>query len=162
MTSKDGTLGWLLLAGALLAPLAAAAQGGPGPGAGGMMGGMGGMGGTMGGHAGRRFDPSTVTSVQGRIVDVQRIDRGRGHQGVHLALAVGSETLPVLLGPSFYVDGQSLKLAPGDMVEVKGSRVTFSGKPALVAQEVRCGGEVLALRDASGVPLWRGQGGGPR
>ncbi len=152
---KTRKLGWLLLAGSLAVPLAAAAQAGPGPGPG-----------ACAGHAkmhrsgAGRFDPATATTVQGRIVDVQRIDRGHRHQGVHLSLAVGSETLPVLLGPDFYVDAQVTKLAAGDEVEVKGSRVTFGGKPALVAQEVRRGGEVLALRDADGVPLWRGQGGG--
>ncbi|HYQ80721.1 MAG TPA: hypothetical protein VEP68_04420, partial [Anaeromyxobacteraceae bacterium] len=150
---KMRNLGWLLVAGALAAPLAAAAQAGPGPGA------CAGQG-KMGRSGAGRFDPATATTVQGRIVDVQRIDRGRRHQGVHLSLAVGSETLPVLLGPDFYVDAQATKLAAGDDVEVKGSRATFGGKPALVAQEVRRGGEVLALRDADGVPLWRGQGGG--
>jgi len=28
----------------------------------------------------------------------------------------------------------------------------------IIAQEVRRGDQVLALRDANGVPLWRGQG----
>ena len=149
MRRKAGRLGRLLWLGARLAPLAAAAHGGPGP------------GGRMGGP-GRMFDPETVTTVQGRIVDVQRIDRGHGHQGVHVTLAVGSDTLPVHLGPDFYVDAQALKLARGDAVEVKGSRVAFQGKPAIIAQEVRRAGEVLALRDADGLPLWRGQGGGRR
>jgi hypothetical protein len=42
---------------------------------------------------------------------------------------------------------------------VKGSRITFGGKPAIVAQEMRRGGDVLAFRDATGLPLWRGRGG---
>ncbi|HEU4385622.1 MAG TPA: hypothetical protein VFR85_19205 [Anaeromyxobacteraceae bacterium] len=141
-------LGRLLWFGALLAPLAAAAHGGPG---------RDGMG-----EPGRMFDPDTVTTVQGRISHIQRIDRGRGHRGIHVTLAVGSEALPVHLGPDFYVDGQGLKLAEGDVVEVKGSRVTFQGEPAIIAQELRRGADVLALRDADGVPLWRGHGGGRR
>ena len=145
-------LGLLVLLGALLAPLAAGAHGGPCPG----------PGGGMGGPGARRFDPATVTTIQGRIADIQRLDRGRRHQGVHLAVTSGSEALPVHLGPDFYVDAQPLKLAKGDQIEVKGSRVTFEGQPAIIAQEVRRGGEVLALRDADGLPLWRGQGGGRR
>jgi hypothetical protein len=41
-------------------------------------------------------------------------------------------------------------------IEVKGSRVTFEGKPALIAAEVRKGDEVLKLRDEAGMPLWSG------
>jgi len=151
MGAKGRNLGWLVLLGALLAPLAVAAHGGPGPGPG-----------RMGGPGARMFDPKTVTTVQGEIADIQRLDRGRGHQGVQLVVAVGSEKVAVHLGPDFYVDGQALKLAKGDQVEVKGSRITFDGQPAIIAQEVRRGAEVLALRDGGGLPLWRGQGRGRR
>lgn len=156
MKRYGGNLGLMVVLGALLAPLAAAAQGGPGPG--GMPGGPGRM---MGGP-GRMFDPKTVTTVQGKIAAVERVDRGRRHQGVHLTLTVGSETVQVLLGPDFWVDAQAVKLAAGDQVEVKGSRIDLGGKPSIVAQEVRRGGEVLALRDANGIPQWRGQGMGRR
>lgn len=145
-----------IAAAAVAVPLAVAAQGGPGPGPGACAGCGRGMG------AGQRmFDPETVTTVQGDVVDIQRIE-GRRHAGVHLSVAVGSETLDVHLGPDFYVDAQALKLAKGDRVEVKGSRVTFDGKPAIIAQEIRRGDQALALRDATGVPAWRGQGMGRR
>jgi hypothetical protein len=106
-------------------------------------------------HAGARgFDPKSVTTIQGEVLDIERFGRGR-HQGVHLALAMGSETVSVRLGPDFYVDAQALKLAKGDKVEVKGTLLSRSGEAIIVAQEVRRGDEVLVLRDASGVPLWR-------
>jgi hypothetical protein len=41
-------------------------------------------------------------------------------------------------------------------VEVKGSRVTFEGKPAIIAAEVKKGDEVLKLRDENGFPMWSG------
>lgn len=106
-------------------------------------------------HAGARgFDPKRVATIQGEVLDIERFGRGR-HQGVHLALGMGSETVSVRLGPDFYVDAQALKLAKGDKVEVKGSRLDRSGETIIVAQEVRRGDDVLVLRDASGVPLWR-------
>ncbi len=151
MTANRTTLGFLVLLGALLAPLATLAQRGPGPGPGGCAGGCG-----MRGTAARAFDPSAVTTVQGQIVDIQRLAR-RGHQGIHLIVAMGSETLAVRVGPDFYVDAQAIKLAKGDQVEVKGARTTFGGQPVMIAQEIRRGDQVLALRDADGVPLWRGQ-----
>jgi len=159
---RPGTkLGWIIVAGALAAPFAVIAQANAGPGPGGCPG-CGRMGGGRGMTGGARaFDPKAVTTIQGKIVDVQRIAWGR-HDGVHLTVAMGSENVAVHLGPDFYVDAQSLKLAQGDDIEVKGARTTFDGRPVIIAQEVRRGDHVLALRDANGVPLWRGQGMGGR
>lgn len=156
---RNTMLGRLVLIAALAAPLAAAAQAAPGAGPGDCPGcGMGGpRPGRMGGPGVRGFDPKAVTTIQGEILEVQRVTRGR-REGVHLVVATGSEKIEVHLGPSFYVDAQSLKLAKGDKVEVKGARTTLGGQPLVIAQEVRRGDQVLALRDANGVPAWRGQG----
>jgi hypothetical protein len=102
-----------------------------------------------------------VTTIQGRVVEVERLARGR-HEGIHLTVAMGAETIAVRLGPAFYVDAQPVQLAKGDTVEVKGARTAVQGEQVILAQEVRRGSDVLALRDADGVPLWRGQGMGRR
>jgi hypothetical protein len=47
-------------------------------------------------------------------------------------------------------------LKNGDSVEVKGSRVTFAGNPAIIAAELKKGDAVLKLRDDNGVPAWAG------
>jgi hypothetical protein len=44
----------------------------------------------------------------------------------------------------------------GDKIEVKGSRVTISGKPAIIAAEVKKGDTILVLRDSAGIPAWAG------
>lgn len=100
------------------------------------------------------YAPATVVTVQGEIAGIERVPRGRGHEGVHLLLATETETLDVHLGPDWYVDEQGLKPSKGERVEVKGSRITLGGKPALIAQEVRSGDARMVLRDASGVPVW--------
>jgi hypothetical protein len=43
-----------------------------------------------------------------------------------------------------------------DKIEVKGSRITFGGRPAMIAAEMKKGDEVLKLRDDSGFPVWSG------
>lgn len=144
-------VGRLALVLALVAPMAGAAQGDAGPGPGACQG-----CGPMRGRGAQLFDASKVTTIQGQILEIRRVERGR-HAGIHLTVASGSETLTVRLGPDFYVDRQDVKLQKGDTVEVKGSRITLDGGAALIAQEVRRGGEVLALRDENGIPLWRGQ-----
>jgi hypothetical protein len=75
---------------------------------------------------------------------------------VHAIVRTDKGTTSIHLGPGWYIDNQELQLAPGDKIEVKGSRVTFEGKPALIAAEVRRGADVLVLRDAQGFPAWSG------
>jgi hypothetical protein len=114
------------------------------------------------GGRGRNYDPATVETLSGEIVELQHAEAQKGKgQGVHLLLRTDSAgTLTVHLGPASYVERQSVKLAPKDHVEVKGSRVTMDGKPVIVAAEVKKGDATLVLRNAQGVPAWSGGGGG--
>lgn len=116
------------------------------------------------GGYGMRYDTQTVETVSGTVIAVEKIAYGgRGHYGIHLVLKTAKGKLPVDLGPSWFIDRQSLKIAPHDVIEVTGSRVTRAGKPALIAAEVKKGGEMLRLRESNGVPLWRRhKGGWPR
>jgi hypothetical protein len=77
-------------------------------------------------------------------------------RGVHLLVDAGKERLSIHLGPEWYIERQDVPLEPGDAIEVKGSRITFEGKPALVAAEIRKGADVLRLRDDAGFPAWSG------
>jgi hypothetical protein len=65
-------------------------------------------------------------------------------KGMNSAVAVtvktDKETIPVHLGPAWYIGRLDTKIAKGDKVEVKGARATFSGKPAIIASEVKKGG----------------------
>ena len=111
-----------------------------------------------GGAYNRMYDPKTVETVSGEVVSVDRTPFGRrGAMGVHLTLKTDKETIPVNLGPARYVDQQGITLAAKDKIEVTGSRITFRGQPAIIAQEVKRGGQVLKLRDAAGIPAWAGQ-----
>jgi hypothetical protein len=119
----------------------------------------------VGGHGGwgsnsqygRLYDPKTVETVTGEIEKVERVAPMKGMStGVHLLLKTDKETLSVHLGPAWYIDNQELQVAPKDRVEVRGSRVTVDGKPALIAAELTRGDEVLRLRDDNGVPVWSG------
>jgi len=103
----------------------------------------------------RMFDPKTVETVSGEVAKVNRIPHRRGRSdSVHLILKTDKEEIPVHLGPSWYLDKQDVKIGQNDKVEVKGSRVTFKGKPALIASEVKKGDALLKLRDENGIPAW--------
>lgn len=117
----------------------------------------GGGGWGPGGQYGRMYDPKTVETIAGEVVSVDQITprKGMGY-GVHLLLKTDRETIAVHLGPVWYVEHQDIKIESKDKIEVKGSRITFDGKPAIIAAEVHKGSETLMLRDANGVPMWAG------
>lgn len=112
-----------------------------------------------GGAYGRIYNPQTIETLSGEVVSLDKFipDRGMSY-GVHLTVKTDKETIPVHLGPSWYLDKQDIKIVPKDQVQVTGSRVTFEEKPAIIAAEVKKGDKVLKLWDRAGVPVWAGQG----
>lgn len=103
----------------------------------------------------RMFETKSVDTVSGEVVNVDQIVPNKGmSRGVHLVLKTDKETLSVHLGPAWYLENQDVKLEKKDRIEVTGSRITFGGKPAIIASEVRKGDEVLTLRDKAGLPVW--------
>jgi hypothetical protein len=103
------------------------------------------------------YDTKTVETISGEVVSVDRMTPMKGMSyGVHLVLRTDKETVSIHLGPVWYIVSQDIKIEPKDRVEVKGSRITFEGKPAIIAAEVKKGDEVLKIRDENGFPSWSG------
>lgn len=104
----------------------------------------------------RLFDPSTVTTVRGVVTRVDSVQASRGPSvGIHLQLQTAATTLPVHLGPAWYLADQSFTLQAGDSLMVRGSRVTMEDTPTLIAVELHRGDQSLRLRDDAGRPAWR-------
>ncbi len=117
--------------------------------------GSGGWG--QGSQYGRMYDPKTVETITGTVEKVDKIIPSRGMSyGVHVTVKTDKETIDVHLGPGWYIENQDVKIMPGDKIDVKGSRVTYQGKPVIIAAEIKKGDEVLQLRDESGYPSWAG------
>ncbi|MBZ0155551.1 MAG: DNA-binding protein [Alphaproteobacteria bacterium] len=117
--------------------------------------GSGGWG--MGSPYQRMYNPATVQTVSGIVESLDRITPREGMSyGVHLMLRTDKETIPVHLGPGWYIERLDTKIEKGDTIEVKGSRVMFAGTPAIIAEEIKKGDNVLVLRDSAGVPAWAG------
>jgi len=117
----------------------------------------GGGGWGMGTQYGKMYDPQTVETLSGEVVNVDRFTPTKGmSEGIHLTVKTDKETIPVHLGPAWYLENQDTKIEPKDKVEITGSRITFEGKPAIIAAEVKRGDEVLKLRDENGFPVWAG------
>jgi hypothetical protein len=105
----------------------------------------------------RMYNPQTVETISGVVVSVGKFGGMKGmSQGVHAVVKTDTETIAIHLGPAWFIDNQETKISPNDRVEVKGSRITFEGKPAIIAAEVTKDRQTLTLRDANGLPIWRG------
>jgi hypothetical protein len=103
------------------------------------------------------YNPMTLEDIAGEVISVDKIIPGKNMSyGVHLVLKTDAETISVHLGPVWYLENQELKIEVKDKVEIKGSRITFEGKPAIIAKEVVKGDEVLMLRDENGRAVWSG------
>jgi hypothetical protein len=105
---------------------------------------------------GGQYDPKTVEVLKGEVVTVENVaHKGMAH-GVHVMLKTDKETIPVHLGPAWYLENQDLRIVAGDQVEVTGSRIPFEGKPAVIAAVLKKGTDSLELRDEAGSPRWSG------
>jgi hypothetical protein len=117
--------------------------------------GSGGWG--MGGAYQRMYDPAAVVTVIGEVASVEEVAFRPGMMaGIHLTLKTAEGELPVHLGPAWYVERLDTAIEAGDMLLIRGSKVPFDGKPALIAAEVKKGEAVLVLRDEAGIPVWAG------
>ena len=87
---------------------------------------------------GRLYNPQAMETLSGEVASVDTITPIKGmSSGVHVVVKADKETISVHLGPAWYIQRQDMKIAPGDKVEITGSRITFEGKPALIAAEVK-------------------------
>ena len=117
------------------------------------------------GEGSPRYDLATEATVTGTVESVEQIagpGGGRGRRGLggtHVTLKTSAETLPVHLGPTAFLNEKKVVIAKGDTLVVVGSRVTVDGERVFIAKEVKKGDSVWTLRDAAGLPLWRGRGG---
>jgi DNA-directed RNA polymerase subunit E'/Rpb7 len=119
----------------------------------------GGGGWGIGTQYGKMYNPKTDETISGEVVSVDKFTPVKGMSyGVHLTVKTDKETISVHLGPAWYIENQDVKIEPKDKIQVKGSRITFDGKPAIIAAEVKKGQEILRLRDENGFPAWSGWG----
>ncbi len=103
------------------------------------------------------YDVHSAVTISGVVEKVERFmpERGMGY-GIHLLVKTDTETIPVHLGPLWFLQKQDIRIEEKDRIEVNGSRITFDGKPAIIAATVTKGDETLVLRDKAGIPAWIG------
>ncbi len=105
---------------------------------------------------GNLYDPNTVERYNGEVISVDQFAPNAGMPaGLELVLKTDSQqAIKVFLGPQWYFENEDFEFAPGDRLEIKGSKITYAGEPALIAAVIFKGDRVLKLRDESGAPVW--------
>ncbi len=92
----------------------------------------------------RMYNPKTVVDVKGTVEAVEQITPQSGMSyGIHLKVKTDVKLISVHLGPALFIERQESKIEKGDIIEVKGSEVTFDGAIVIIAAEVKDGESVL-------------------
>lgn len=103
---------------------------------------------------GTAYNLETVETIKGKVVNITYVA-----PMIHLEVTTDDETIPVYLGPAWYIENQDMEIQPKDMVEIQGSRIDFDGEPVIIAAEITQGNTTLKLRDEDGIPLWNNRKG---
>jgi len=102
-----------------------------------------------------KYDPATEVTVKGVVEKLKDYACPvGGAMGAHLTVRTSTEVLEVHLAPSRFLSEYGIAFAKGDEVEVRGSKLTYQGSPALLARRIDRGNDVFSFRDAKGRPLW--------
>ena len=110
-----------------------------------------------------KYDRATETVVQGIVEEVSAYHGPAGLLGTHLLVRSGDGALDVYLGLPSLLGKDKVAFAPGDQIEVLGSKVLYRGGETLLARQIKRGEQTLTYRNAQGIPVrLRGPGLYPR
>jgi hypothetical protein len=104
----------------------------------------------------KRLDPLKIEIITGEVVRVVKQAPKKENVPAQVLLRVQTDrdTVEVLMGPAWFLDQQTIKIAEGDKVEVKAARSDRPQGTVFTALEVKKGDQTLVLRDAKGAPRW--------
>lgn len=102
------------------------------------------------------FDPQqqeTFTAVVSEVKDYHCMVSGT--MGTHLVLkSYNGGVYEAHLAPAKFMKEYDIHFKASDVVTVTGTKVTFDGKPAILARVIKLRNETFTFRDEKGRPLW--------
>ncbi len=102
-----------------------------------------------------KYEIASQQTVEGIVSDTRDYSCPvSGALGAHIIIkTVGSE-IEAHLAPVTFLKQYDINIHKGDRVIVVGSRITYEGKPALIARTVTIAQDTYSFRDDKGRPLW--------
>jgi hypothetical protein len=105
------------------------------------------------------YNEKKVRTINGKIFTVKQISASKNmYFGTHLIVVYSSGKIEVLLGPSWYLEKNKIRLRRGDVVKVSGAMSTFEGQRSMIAKWLIKNEDTLVLRDEKGFPKWIAEG----
>jgi hypothetical protein len=109
-------------------------------------------------QSGHFVPPASVQNLEtlkGKVAEVNYLPGASAQTAmVEIRLQSDAQTTPVRLGPTGFLNRNGLGLKEGDMIQVRGYRVSANDVEFLVATEIEKNGKNLALRNDRGRPAW--------
>jgi translation initiation factor IF-1 len=104
------------------------------------------------GNGPMKYNVATETKTTGVVEEVEDFacPVSDGEMGSHLRIRTDSGMVLVHLAPARIMRAHQIRFAPGDKVEVLGSKVRYRRADDLIAREVTRGTDFYLLRDQSG------------
>ena len=103
----------------------------------------------------RLYGESNVETFKGTVINVTTFNPDRYiKNAVRFKLKIKNDTISVHIGPSWFLDYLKFSIKEGDKVIVKGSKVVYSDKPAVIASNIKTDNNEIELRNPQGFPLW--------
>jgi len=98
------------------------------------------------------YNTATETTLQGEVRAVEDFTCpvSESEIGRHLRLQTSSGLVQVHLAPARVMRSQKFSFAPGDKIEVLGSKIRLQGQDSLIAREITRGNESFFIRDREG------------
>ena len=103
----------------------------------------------------KMFDPRAVETIKGEVLAIEKFIPLKGmSSGLQIMVRTETDTIATHLGPEWFMENQDAHIERQDIIEIKGSRITFDGKPIVIAMEILRRTDVLRLRNTNGFPAW--------
>jgi len=108
----------------------------------------------------KKFDPNTVSTVQGTVLSKGFFtpEKGAG-PGERLRVRTDDgKTVIVHLGPRSHLESENISFQKGDKITITGSKAEIYGRNVIIATQVKKGDQTIQLRDDQGKPVWSSEG----
>jgi translation initiation factor IF-1 len=98
------------------------------------------------------YDPAHEVVLKGIVEQEQEFacPVSEGELGDHVMLKTADGVVQVHLAAGRIMRSQNIKFAPGDNIEVLGSKVRIAGNDSVIARQITRGDVIYVLRDQSG------------
>jgi len=101
------------------------------------------------------YDEANQQTVRGWVVETKDFQCPVNNaMGSHITVKSEAGSIEVHLAPASFMKQYDIAFAKDQNVTVVGSKITYEGKPALIAKSVTVGHETFNFRDPKGRPLW--------